>query len=34
MKVGMTSAVSGTMTEPSRSANVKLRPRNRYFANP
>ena len=34
MKVGMTSAVSGTMTEPSSSAKANERPRKRNFANP
>ena len=30
----MTSAVSGTMTEPSSSENANVRPRNANFANP
>ena len=34
MNVGMTSAVRGTITEPSRSAKVNSRPLNANFANP
>ena len=32
--VGMTSAVTGTMTDPSRTAKYRLRPGKRYFAKP
>jgi hypothetical protein len=34
MNVGMTSAVSGTMTEPRMTVKIALRPRKRYFAKP
>jgi hypothetical protein len=34
MKVGMTSAVAGTMTAPSRIENPARRPMKVYFANP
>jgi hypothetical protein len=32
--VGMTSAVTGTITEPRSTAKYRLRPGNRYLANP
>ena len=34
MNVGMTRAVSGTMTEPRMIVKTAPRPRKRYFANP
>ncbi len=34
MNVGMTSAVVGTMTAPSRIEKLNRRPANRYFAKP